>query len=365
MRAVSRPFLYTVVSLVFVGFLIFSSAAFGLAARDGASFSFVVLRQMLFGVVLGSGLAFITSKISYKFWGKYALYIFIASILLTLLVWVPGLGFEHSGARRWISIGSLTFQPAEFLKFGFVVYFASWIASVRTKITTFKLGTLPLIVLMAIVGGLLLIQPDTGTFLVVGAVGLSMYMVGGARWKHILLLILIGIILLSGLILARPYLLERLKTYVNPARDPLGAGYQIQQSLIAIGSGGVFGRGLGQSVQKFSYLPEPMGDSIFAVYAEEWGIVGSLILIALITTFLVLGLKIAARAPTIFSSLLVTGLVLLITIQSYFNIASMLGILPLTGMPLIFVSQGGTALMFALAEVGIILNVSRHTKKNY
>ncbi len=204
-----------------------------------------------------------------------------------------------------------------------------------------------------------MLQPDTGSVLVIAVAGLAMFVTAGGRWRDVFIAGLIGIIFLAGLAYSRPYIFDRIETFIKPGEDLQGSSYQLNQSLIAIGSGQIFGRGFGQSVQKFNYLPEPIGDSIFAVAAEEWGFVGSTVLIFLFLAFAIRGLKIATWSSDIFGGLLATGIVILITVQSLVNIASMLGVFPLTGMPLLFVSHGGTALFFAMAEVGIILNISK------
>jgi cell division protein FtsW len=362
-KEIDKPFLAIVVALVVVGLFIFSSASLGLVARDGAPFGIVFMRQLIFGVFLGGFLAYWMSKIDYRNWRNYGFYIFILSVLLTLAVWIPGLGFEHGGAKRWLSLGFMSFQPAEVLKLGFIVYFSAWLTSIKDGVRTFKWGVIPYLVLIGIVAVVLLIQPDTDTLFVIAAAGMGIFLIAGAKWRHILLIIIAGVLLLAGLVVSRPYLMARVSIYLNPLADPLGAGYQIQQSLIAVGSGNWFGRGLGQSVQKFEYLPEPIGDSIFAVFAEEWGLIGSILLLGLFTAFIIRGFQIALRAPTQFGTLLVSGIALMIGIQSLFNISAMLGLVPLSGMPLIFVSQGGSALALALLEVGIIMNVSRQMRK--
>jgi len=362
-RGVDKIFLGLLGALVFGGFFIFMSASMGLLAREGITFSKIVFNQVFFGLILGGIALLIGTKINYKTWHKYAFYIFIFSIILTSLVFVPKLGFSHGGAKRWLDIGSISLQPAEVLKIGFVIYFAAWLSGIKQKVQTLKFGVLPLVGFIGIVACLLLLQPDTGTFLVIFSAAMGMFIVAGGRWSHVSMMIGAGAVGVFSLAMIHPYIKSRLLTFFNPAADPLGAGYQIQQSLIAIGSGGVTGRGLGQSVQKFSFLPEPMGDSIFAVFSEEWGFIGATALIVLFLLFAIRGLRIASRAPDTFSRLLVTGLMMLIVSQSLINIASMLGVFPLTGMPLIFVSQGGTAMLFSLAAVGIVLNVSKYQRK--
>jgi cell division protein FtsW len=262
-----------------------------------------------------------------------------------------------------LALGPISFQPAEFLKIGFLVYLATWLAGMKEKAATFKHGTLPYLCICAAVGVIMLAQPDTDTFAIMAAAGACMLFTAGGKMRHILIIGAVGVVLIAILAFQRPYLKQRLVTFIDPSRDPHGSSYQIQQSLIAIGSGGLTGRGFGQSVQKFNFLPEPMGDSIFAVASEEFGFLGAVALIILITLFIMRGLRISARAGDTFGGLLALGIVILIGAQSFLNIGAMLGIFPLSGLPLIFVSQGGTALFFALIEVGIILNISRHQRR--
>ena len=362
-KKVDPIFLLLTIILVVGGYFIFSSASLGLLARGTSTFASVNFNQIVFGLFGGTVAALILSNIHYHTWRKYAFYIFLFSSLLMLLVFVPHVGFCTKGACRWIGIGPMSFQPAEFFKIGFVMYTAAWYASVKNKASTFKYGTLPFIALTAITAALVLSQPDTDTFMVITAAGLVILMTAGGRWRDFMIMGLIGIIALGGLVMVRPYLMQRVQTFMNPAKDPTGSGYQIQQSLIAIGSGGMFGRGFGQSVQKFNFLPEPIGDSIFAVAAEEFGFVGACLIIFLYLLFTLQGFKIAARAQDSYGTYLVMGIIILITIQSFLNISAMLAITPLSGTPLLFISHGGTALFFALASVGIILNVSKYQKK--
>jgi len=359
-RQIDKTFLFLALGLTFIGFFLFVSASLGLLARDGAKFSTVFFNQVIFGLVGGFLMLYFMSKIDYSFWRKYSFYIFLASIFLSLLVFVPWLGVTSGGAARWVQFGPLpSFQPVEFLKLGFVIYFAAWASGVGNKIKTFQYGLLPLIVVIGLISALLLSQPDTGNLIVIFVTGVTMFFVAGGRWKDMFISFLIGLILFGALVLVRPYLLDRVLTFIKPDTNLQGSSYQINQSFIAIGSGKILGRGFGQSVQKFNYLPEPIGDSIFAVAAEEWGFLGSSILILFFLAFTFRGLKIATKTKDIFGGLLTTGIITLIISQSFLNIASMLGVFPLTGMPLLFVSHGGTALFFTLAEVGIILNISK------
>lgn len=357
-----RWFLISAAILVFAGFLIFTSASLGLLARSNNSHASIVFNQLVLGLGLGTLLMFITSRIPYTVWRRYSLYIFIAAIIATLLVFIPALGLHAGGARRWIIIAGFSFQPAEFLKIGIVLYFAAWLSSTRTKLHLYQFGLVPLVGLLCISGAIMLAQPDTGTFLVMTSAIMGMYVAAGARLRDIGILFVIFLLAAGTLAMVRPYVMDRITTFLDPASDPLGSGYQINQSLIAIGSGGWFGRGYGQSIQKFNYLPEPVGDSVFSVAAEEFGFVGSVLLIIGFLFFAFRGFAVAIRAPDHYGGLIVVGIVILIVSQSFINIASMLGLMPLTGVPLLFMSHGGTALLFALAEVGIVLNVSRYAK---
>lgn len=357
-----RVFLLLTALLVAVGFFIFSSASLGLLAREGPRYSSVAFNQIFLGIILGGVVMLVVSTINYKIWRQYALHIFAGACFLTLLVFVPGIGLEHGGAHRWLDVGPVSLQPSELLKLAYVVYLAAWFAKTRTGISDYKQGLLPFLAITGVVGAIMLAQPDTGTFIIMAAAGLAMFMAAGARIRDLALVVLAGFIGILLLALLRPYVMHRIMTFINPNADPLGTSYQIQQSLIAIGSGELFGRGFGQSVQKFSFLPEPIGDSVFAVAAEEFGFIGGFILIALFIALCFRGFRIASRAPDLFGALLVLGITVYIVVQSMINIAAMLGLLPLTGVPLVFISHGGTALFIALLGVGIILNVSRHMK---
>lgn len=362
-KSVDTPFLLIVCGLVAFGLLIFTSAALGLLAReDGASFTSVAVSQLLLGLMCGSAALFVLSRLDYRKWRPYTPYFFGFALVLTLLTFVPGVGLTLKGASRWIEVGGFTFQPEEILKFATVAFLAALYAARFRTTGTLKGGLLPLIMVGGSAAGILLLQPATDGAVMIGLATAGMLFAAGGRLSHLLLLVLLGAMAIGVAAYQRPYLVERFQTYLNHSEDPLGAGWQIQQSLIAVGSGELFGRGFGQSVEKFSFLPEPIGDSVFAVAAEEFGFVGSTLLVGLFAGFGLLGLRIASRAQDPFGGLMVVGLVILIVGQSFFNMASTVGLVPLSGLPLIFVSHGGTALAIALAEVGVILSVSRRMR---
>lgn len=353
---------FSTVALVIGGFLMFLSASLGAIARKGGDFSELAGSQFFVGIVGGFIALYITSHIPYRFWKRFSFHFFAFAILLTLLVFAPGIGLELNGARRWLDFGITTFQPAELLKIGYVLYLATYLSTRRSKHQGWFARTAPFAIITGIVAGLLLLQPDTGTFIVIAAAGGAMYFASGAKWRDIGVLALVGVIALSGIVYTRPYALDRIKTYLHPSVDPLGAGFQVQKSLIAVGSGQLFGRGFGQSIQKFTTLPEPTSDSIFAVYAEEFGFFGAVVLILAFLLFTLRSLSVAAHAPDRFSGLAALGIAILVLVQSFLNIGSMLAVFPLTGLPLIFISHGGTALFAALASVGILLNISRFAR---
>jgi cell division protein FtsW len=361
-KSIDTPFLLVLLVLVVFGLLIFTSAALGLLARGGASFTSVAVSQLLFGFLCGGAALVVLSRLDYRLWRPYTPYFFGFAIVLTLLTFVPGIGLTLKGASRWIDVGPITFQPAELLKFASVFFLAGIYATRYKQINTVSHGVLPLLFVAGLSAGILLLQPDTdGAAVILLSCAVMLY-VGGGRLRHLVVLALMAALVLGVVVYQRPYLAERFMSFLDHSADPQGAGWQLQQSLIAVGSGEWTGRGFGQSIEKFSYLPEPIGDSIFAVAAEEFGFVGSATLVLLYAGVALLGLRIAARAPDPFGGLLVVGLVTVIIGQSFMNISSTLGLIPVSGLPLVFVSHGGTALAIALAEVGVILSVSRRMK---
>jgi len=363
-KKIDKFFMTIVFLLISLGLAMFISASLGILVKSEKTFYSVLFSQLVLGLGAGFVGMYLCLKINYKFWRKYAFYIFLGSILLTVAVFIPYFGWSHGGAERWVKIGPLTFQPVEFLKFGFVIYFAAWLSWAKNRIKNFKFGILPLFIMLAIIAVILFKQPDTKNFILITVTGISMLFISGVPIKYILGIGIVTTLVLGTLIYFTPYLQERVETFINPSQDSQGSSYQIQQSLIAIGSGGIFGRGFGQSIQKFSYLPEPQGDSIFAVLGEELGFIGAFITILLYSLFALRGLRIANNSPDLFGRLLVSGIVIMITAQSFMNIASIVGVFPLTGVPLVFMSQGGTSLMISLIAIGIVFQISKFQRKN-
>jgi len=363
-KKIDTTFLIIVGLLVTVGFFSFVSASFGILAKNSSKFYGVLFNQSL-GLIIGLVTLWFTSRIPYQAWKTYSFYIFLAGAIAVGLVFIPGLGFSHGGATRWLDLGPMSFQPVELFKLGFIMYFAAWLGYTKAEFKKMKENILPLAILFGIGVFLLIKQPDTKSLiLMLGTAGVMSYIAGLPK-KYIAGLVVAGAIGFTLLVMAKPYLFDRIQTFLDPSSDPQGSSFQIQQSLIAIGSGGTLGRGLGQSIQKFSYLPEPQGDSIFAVIGEEFGFIGSTFVILLYLAFVGRGFWIAKRAPDSFSRLLVVGIVTLILFQSFLNILSITGLFPLTGVPLVFMSHGGSSLIIAFFAVGIILNISRFSKEKH
>lgn len=359
---INKWFLFLTIILVVGGFFIFMSASLGELAKNEIKFSNVAFNQVFYGLFFGSIACVFFARADYHIWKKYSFIFFVGAIILTLLVFVPGIGFAHGGAKRWIDLGSITLQPAEFLKIAFVMYLAAWLAALKERTATFKWGLLPIIILISVLGIILLAQPDTDTFAVITFASLAMYLAAGAKWRHIGAILLFGLAILVSLYFTKPYIKQRIEVMLNPAINNQTSGYQLNQALIAIGSGEFWGRGFGQSIQKFHYLPEPIGDSVFAVAAEEFGFFGAFLIVVVFVLFSLEGLKIALKAKDDFGRLLSLGIIVSIVSQAFINMSGMLGILPLTGITLPFISHGGTALFITLVEAGIIMNISRTSK---
>jgi cell division protein FtsW len=357
-----KPLALIIASLVLAGGFIFASAAFGLVARSETHISSVVFSHLVLGVSLGMVALVVTSLIDYKVWRAWAPYLYVAAILATALVFVPGIGFEHGGGRRWIDLGFGTIQPSEALKIGTILFLSAVCATLKGESASWR-GLAGFGAVVSVPTILLIAQPDIGTLGVVFISAFAVFLVAGARLPQIGTIILGGLMMLAVLIMLRPYMLDRVLTFLDPSANQHAEGYQVKQSLIAIGSGGLWGRGFGQGVQKFTYLPEPMGDSIFAVAAEETGFFGAS---SLIIGFLLLALRgftVAARAPDMFGALLAVGISVYFVSEAFINIASMLSLAPLTGIPLTFISQGGTAMLVSLGSAGILLNISQKNFK--
>jgi cell division protein FtsW len=351
--------------------VVFTLLAFGLVmiASAGVIYSetrfgdayYFFKHQLFYGVMPGILVLYLCAKIDYHFWKKVAVPIFFASVIFLLLVFVPGVGSKVYGASRWLQLGPFSFQPSEMAKLAMIIYLSAWLESRGIKrIKDVFEGLLPFLGIIGLVGLLIMKQPDTGTFGVIALTSFAIFFISGARMQHLFSMVSAGAVGLWILVKIEPYRFDRILAFLDPGADPQGIGYQINQALLAVGSGGLFGVGLGHSRQKFNYLPEPVGDSIFAVIGEELGLLGGVVLISLFVVLAVRGIKIAKHAPDMFGRLMATGITMWIIMQAFINISANIALVPLTGIPLPFISYGGTSLIFLMASVGILLNISQH-----
>lgn len=355
-------FLSTLGILVVFGILMLSSASSDLGKIKFNDTFYYLKHQIYYGLVPGIIGFLFASFVHYKKWQSYALYLLLGSVAALLLVFTP-LGIRAGGATRWITLGPISLQPAELLKLTFILYMAAWLGGKRTKRqTSFTEGYLPFIGISGFVALLIVLQPATTTVAVIMLASLIVYFMSGAKFRYIALTIVLGFLGLAMLVMTTPYRAERVMNYFNPEKvDILGDGYHRDQALTAIGSGGILGVGYGQSTAKYKSLPEPIGDSIFAVIAEELGFIGSVSVMALFTLLFTRGLSIANKCKDKFGQLAVIGIISVIAIQTFINIGAISGTLPLTGVPLPFISYGGTALAIFLTMMGVVTNVSKHT----
>lgn len=347
--------------LLIVGmFMVYSSSYVWADYRYGDPFYFVK-RQLLFA---GTGVFAMLAlmRIPYHTWQKYVKLILFICFVLLILVLIPGIGLIRGGAQSWIGVGAFSIQPSEFMKLGLILFLAAYLTYNQKYITSFKKGFLPPVLLVFVSFGLIMLQPDLGTGVVLVLTCMVMIFVAGARLSHFFGLATLGLIGFVFLILSAPYRINRITAFLNPWEDPLGDGFQIIQSLYAIGPGGLMGVGFGNSLQKYFYLPEPQTDFIFAILGEELGFIGGTLVLGLFFLLFLRGIQVALRAPDAFGRFLALGIVSMITIQVMINISVVIGLIPVTGITLPFLSYGGSSLTLTLCSVGVLLNISKFSK---
>lgn len=360
--SVDRPLLIVVGLLFAIGMLMLYSASAVESFKDFNNTTYYITHQLMYGGLIGLIGFFICLKIDYHQWKKIIPLAIFGSLLLLVLVKVPGVGFSANGATRWIHFGPIVFQPAEIAKLAIIMYIAGWVSKRQHSLGDFVYGILPTLIITGLFALLILWQPDVGTMLVLILTALVMLFTAGIDFKYFLGLVVAGFFSLLAIIKLEPYRTQRLVTFLNPSHDPQGIGYQINQALLAIGAGGLWGYGYGLSRQKHNYLPETLGDSIFAVTAEELGFLRLIVIITLFCLLTMRGLKIAQHAPDIFGKMLALGITATLGLQVIINIGAIVGLLPLTGIPLPFFSYGSSALIITLCEIGILLNVSKQAR---
>lgn len=364
MRSYHRQDYYLAVTtflLVVFGLIMVASASVVQSFEATGSNNYYLFRQGGFAIA-GLVVWWILQKIDYHMWKRVATILLGIGILLLLAVLIPGIGVEAGGARRWIGMGEFTLQASEVMKFALIVYLAYWFEKKGKKITDFYTTFLPLILLFGFIFLLVIQEPDMGTAVLLALIAGTMYLAAGATWGQISTLVVAGFGVVLLLIQKADYRLKRLLTFLNPGADPLGAGYHVNQALLALGSGGLFGLGYGHSRQKYNFLPEAASDSIFAIIGEELGLIGVVFLVVLPFAIIVWrGLTIARRAPDMFGRMLALGITVWVGMQVLLNIGAIVGLMPLTGLPLPFISLGGSSLVIMLAAAGVLLNISKQT----
>lgn len=317
------------------------------------------LKMEILWVVLGLAAMYISMRVDIRFLRRWVKPVLLTAVVLLILVKVPGIGRKVNGADRWIGLGPLSIQPSEVIKLAMVLVMSHIMAVDPYKIRSFRRGLLPVLGLLGVIAGLIMLQPDLGTTLAIAGTTFFMLIAAGARAGHLFALGGAGLGMVVAAIAAAPYRMRRIFAFLDPWADPSGKGYQTIQALLALGPGGLFGLGLGQSRQKFLYLPENHTDFIFAMIGEELGFVGAAIVVLLFFLVAWRGFKVAMGAPDAFTGFLAVGLTAMVTIQAMINMGVVSGLLPVTGITLPFLSYGGTSLVFTMLGVGVLLNISR------
>ncbi|MCX5751449.1 MAG: putative lipid II flippase FtsW [Candidatus Saganbacteria bacterium] len=348
--------MFTAFSLVSIGILMIftASPALGLSAGD----PFYFLKRHVLSVMVGLGAFWMGMKINIETWRKWSWHLLGLNMFLLLLIFVPHVGVSISGARRWLDFGLFTIQPSEIAKFITVLFLADVLSNEKLKLKDFWKGFFPYLFIILAMCGLIFLEPDLGTVMIIVAITMTLFFVAGAELSHLGVLFGLGVLGIIAVSLKSAYRLKRFVAYLDPWKDPQGSGFHIIQSLLAVGSGGIFGLGLGQSKQKFFYLPQQTTDFIFAILCEETGLIGATIVVLLFLGFVLRALKIAREAPSRFYMLMATGATMWIAIQAFLNLSVVIGLLPTTGIPLPFISYGGTSIVMLLFMVGMLVRIS-------
>ena len=318
---------------------------------------YFLIRQLIF-FLIGLTIFFIVIKIDSNLYQKYRNIIMIISLVLLIIVLIPGIGIVRGGARSWIGFGDISIQPSEFAKLALIIFTANYLEKNKEEISNLK-TLIPILFIVLLVFLLIMLEPDFGTGFILTLTILSMILISGIKKRYTIFALLIGVIGFVALILSAPYRLERIFAYLDPYDDPLGSGFQIIQSLYAISPNGFFGRGLFKSFQKYYFLPEPQTDFIFAIIVEELGFIGGVFIIVLFILLFYFGILIAIKAKTLFQTYLASGIILSIFIQFFINIGVVIGLLPVTGVTLPFLSYGGSSLIMNFIMMGILVNISK------
>lgn len=358
-----KSLIAAILILSLFGLIALFSASLAVAYQDFGKTYHYAARQLLF-VLFSLVLFFLVSKIDYLWWKKFAAFFLFFSIFLLILVFVPGLKSEYGTANSWINIFGQSFQPSELVKLSFLIYLSTWMEAKKAHVGSLSGGVLPFIFILGLISFLMISQPDMGTLFIIISSAIAAFFVGGGKMTHIFAAGFLGIVLIYLMVsLGSSYQSERFACLKDPSFDTQKTCYQINQALIAVGSGGLFGRGLGESRQKFMYLPEVWGDAIFPVIAEELGFIFSSLLIFLYLFIFWRGLLIAKNSPNLYSGALATGIITWLAVQTFLNIGGMINLIPMTGVPLPLISAGGSSVLSSFLALGILINISKYTKE--
>lgn len=356
MKKIDKILLISVIILSLFGLLmIYSSSSIWATYKYNDPYKY--LKSQAIFLILGYFIIFITSKVDYHLYKKYSNHILIISIILLILVLIPGIGTIRNGSRSWFGIGSFGIQPSEFAKLGLIIFTSKYLT--RNKIKDIKSSVLPILLIVLLIFGLIMLQPDFGTGVIIVITIVALLFVSGVNMSFFIKIGLLGLIGVVILVIIAPYRLERIASFLNPWKDPLGSGFQIIQSMYAIGPGGLLGMGLGNSIQKHFYLPEPQTDFIFSIISEELGFAGILIVTTLFITIIYRSITISIKQEDNFAKYLSFGITFSLAFQTLLNLMVVVGLIPVTGVTLPFLSYGGSSLLISLLSIGIVLNISK------
>ncbi len=356
-------FLVVLLLSIFGLLMIYSSSSIWSEYKFGDSFHYLKYQSIFF--IIGIILIFIMSKVDYKLYYKYSNIILIVSFILLVLVLIPGIGSIRNGSRSWFGIGSFGIQPSEFCKISLIIFTSKYLSKSSDFIKKYFKGIIPIILIKLLFFALIMLQPDLGTATIMFISIIAILFISGADMKFFIGGGILGILGVVGLIIIAPYRMDRITSFINPWKDPLGTGFQMIQSLYAIGPSGLLGTGYLNSIQKHFYLPEPQTDFIFSIILEEFGILGAIIVVGLFFLLLYRGIKISNKCSDSFGKYLSFGIIFQLIFQAIMNLSVVVGLIPVTGVTLPFLSYGGSSLLISMASIGIVLNISMNIGKDW
>ena len=355
----SKLLITIIITCIYGIIMIYSSSNIWAEYKFNDKYHYLIMQTIFF--IIGSILMIFVSKISYKYYLKKSNILLMIGYILLIMVLIPGIGSVRNGSRSWFGIGGLGIQPSEYMKLALIIFTSKYVYNYPKEITKIKNGVFPILLITFLSFGLIMLQPDFGTGTIIVITIISMLYISGVNFNFFIKIGILGLVGVVIIVLIAPYRMERIVSFINPWSDPLGTGFQAIQSLFAIGPGGLFGMGFGNSIQKHFYLPEPQTDFIFSIISEELGILGIISVSILFLIIIIRSIKIAIKAPDNFAKFLCFGIIFQLSFQTLLNLSVVVGLIPVTGVTLPFFSYGGSSLIITLIEMGIILNISRYS----